>query len=127
MGLGVLPRCLACGLDESRPCAGGCARRPCPARPAWWPGGLPGGDHGAVGGLALGGEIAFGGADRREGIVSGLAFAAPGGRCAGAQFELALLVGDQRRQREGVVLAFDDQVPAQDGELTGGGDSGDVR
>jgi hypothetical protein len=26
LGLEVLPRCLACGLDESRPLAGGCAR-----------------------------------------------------------------------------------------------------
>src|SRR5208282_3620996 len=51
---------LACGLDESRPLAGGCARRLSARRPGW----LPGGDHGAVGGLALGGEIPFGGADR---------------------------------------------------------------
>src|SRR5436309_11722673 len=63
-GLGVLPRCLACGLDESRPCAGGCACHLLLFRP----GGLPGGDHGAVGGLALGGEVAFGGADRRKGV-----------------------------------------------------------
>jgi len=87
---------------------------------------LPGGDHGAVGGLALGGQVAFGGADRGQGVAGGLAFAAPGRRCAGAQLELALLVGDQRRQGEGVVLALDDQVPAQHGELTGGGDGGDL-
>src|SRR6266576_156840 len=123
MGLGVLPRCLACGLDESRPLAGGCARHLLvERRRGWWPGGLPGGDHGAVGGLALGGEIAFGGADRREGVAGGLAFAAPGWWCPGAQLELAPLVGDEGGQREGVVLAFDDQVPAQHGEFAGGSD-----
>jgi transketolase len=35
-------------------------------------------------------------------------------------------VGDQRGQGEGVVVAFDDQVPAQHGEFAGGGDDSDV-
>jgi transposase-like protein len=121
-GLEVLPRCLACGLDESRPLAGGCARHLL----ARGPGGLPGGDHGAVGGLALGGQVAFGGADRFEGVAGGGALAAGGGGQPGAQLELALLVGDQRGQREGVVLLFDDQVPAQHGEFAGGGHHGDL-
>src|SRR5436190_534745 len=91
LGLEILPRCLACGLDESRPLAGGCARCLLARGPCWWLGGLPGGHHGAVGGLALGGQVAFGGADRFEGVAGGGALAAAGGGEPGAQLELALL------------------------------------
>src|SRR5262249_14261411 len=45
----------------------------------------------------------------------------------GAQLEFALLAGGQRRQGEGVVLAFDDQVPAQHREFAGGGHDVDRR
>src|SRR5215510_3705475 len=92
------------------PLAGGCARR---LLSSCRPGGLPGGDHGAVGRLGLGGKVTFGGADPFEGVARGPAFAAPGRWRTGAQLELALLVGDQRGQCEGVVLTFEDQMPVQ--------------
>src|SRR5215470_4707161 len=65
MGLEVLPRCLACGLDEPRPRAGGCARHFLARGPA----GLPGGDHGAVGGLDFA-EALLGRQDIKEGTLA---------------------------------------------------------
>jgi hypothetical protein len=67
---------------------------------------LPGGDHGAVGGFALGGEVAFGGADGFEVVAGGVAFAAVGGREAGAQLEGAVLAGEQGGLGDGVALVL---------------------
>ena len=58
----------------------------------------------------------FGGKLRGKGPAHGRHLAAQLTLCrwrTGAQLELALLVGDERGQCEGVVLTFEDQMPAQ--------------
>jgi hypothetical protein len=66
--------------------------------------GLPGGDHHAVGGLDLGGEFAFGGADGFEVVAGGVTFAADGRWQPGAQLEGALLAREQGGLGEAVCV-----------------------
>ena len=48
------------------------------------------------------------------------------GRCAGLQFHGSQLAGDQSRTCPKVIGLFGEEVPAEDGELAGDGDGGDL-
>ena len=95
----------------------GLARRPL---------GLPAGDELAVGSFGLLGERPLAPADLLEGIGGSRALLPAPGRHAGAQLQRPQLLVGQRRTGEGVVLLADHQVPAQRGELAGGGHHGDL-
>jgi hypothetical protein len=79
-----------------------------------------------VGQFGLFGEASFGVADGFEGIPGCGSSAAAGGGVAGAELELAVFVGDQRRLGEGVLGVVSGQLPAQHGDLAGGGHHSDL-
>src|SRR5205085_500034 len=88
--------------------------------------GLPGGDHGAVGGFGLRSQLALGGADCCERVSRCGALAPARGGTPGTQLKLASFVCHQGRLCEGVVLPFDDQMPAQYGKFARGGHRSDL-
>ena len=80
-------------------------------------------DRAFVGALGLEGEFAFGVGQRvvgRPDVAAALV-----ARGAGGELEAAHLLLGQRRLREGVVLAADQQAPAQPRQLACAGDDGD--
>jgi transposase-like protein len=104
-----------------------CSQRWCACRPGQCGrSGLPGGGDGLVGQFGLFGEASLGVADGFEGVPGCGSSAAAGGGVSGAELELAVLVRDQRRLGEGVLGAVSGQLPAQLGDLAGGGHHRDL-